>query len=43
MTEERLCDLAVLAIEKEIAHKIDLEDAIDDFANSDKNRQIVLS
>ena len=35
MTEDRLSDLAVLAIEREIAQKLSLEEVVDDFARTD--------
>lgn len=40
MTEQRLTDIAILSIEREISAKIKLEEA---FEGTDKNRQIVLS
>ncbi len=42
MVEERLSDLAILAIEKEIAETLNYEEIIDQFAASDKNRRILL-
>lgn len=42
MTEETLSDLAILAIEKEVAQKLNHDDIIDKFASADKNRRIVL-
>ena len=42
MTEDRLSDLAVLAIEREIAKHLDLDEIVDKFAATDKNRWIFL-
>ena len=42
MTEDRLSDLAVLAIEREIAKYFDLDEIVDKFAATDKNRRIFL-
>ena len=42
MTEDRLSDLAVLAIEREIAKHLDLDEIVDKFAATDKNRRIFL-
>ena len=39
MTEDRLSDLATLAIEKEVAQQLDYDKIINEF---DKNRRIVL-
>ena len=43
MLEERLADLAILSIEKEIMTSLDLDNIVDQFAASDNNRRIVLS
>ena len=43
MCEERLSDLAVLSIEKEISDKIDVDEIITDFGKVDRNRRIKLS
>lgn len=43
MTNQRLCDLAVLSIEKEISKDLLLEDVVDQFAIMDRNRRIALS
>ena len=43
MLEERLADLAILSIEKEIVAFLDLDNIVDQFAASDNNRRIVLS
>ncbi len=44
MGEERLSDLAILSIERNMASNIlDYEQVIDDFASLDNNRRIVLS
>ena len=42
MAEDRLSDLATLAIEKEVAQQLDYDKIIDEFASLDKNRRIVL-
>ena len=42
MTEQRLTDLAILSIEKELANDISLDDVVDLFAARDKNSRIVL-
>ncbi len=42
MVEERLADLALLAIEKETVSTLDFDEIIDTFAASDKARRIVL-
>ena len=42
MAEDRLSDLATLAIEKEVAQQVDYDKVIDEFASLDKNRRIVL-
>ena len=42
MTEDRLSDLSMLSIEKEIAQELQGDSIIDEFAASDKNRRIVL-
>ena len=42
MTEDRLYDLSVLSIEKELAQAIVLTDIIDKFDAKDKNRRIIL-
>ena len=42
MHKERLIDLAVLSVEREISHILDLEDIIDKFCAHD-NRRFVLS
>ena len=41
MAEDRLSDLATLAIEKEVA-QVDNDKVNDEFASLDKNRRIVL-
>ena len=43
MGESRLADLAILSIEREISEALCIDDAINDFAGLDKNRQIALS
>ena len=42
MTEDRLSDLSILSIEKEVAQGLDDNMMIDEFSASDKNRRIVL-
>ena len=42
MTEDRLSDLSILSIKKEIAQKLQDDSIIDELAASDKNRCIVL-
>ena len=43
MLNERLCDLAILSVEKEISKNLALDEVIDLFAAMDCNRRIVLS
>lgn len=43
MHEERLVNLAVLSVEREISQTLNLESVIDKFSTLDKNRRIVLS
>ena len=43
MLNERLCDLAILSIEKEISKNLSLEEVVEQFAVLDCNRRIVLS
>ena len=42
MSNERLCDLAILSVEKEI-NNLALDEVVDQFASMDCNRRIVLS
>ena len=42
MTEQRLIDLAVLSIERELSKQISLDQVVNDFASTDKNRRILL-
>ncbi len=42
MTERRLIDLAMLSIERSLSQNISLDEVIDKFAASDKNRRILL-
>ena len=42
MTEQRLVDLAVLSIERDIAQQLEIDDVINKFAFSDRNRRIIL-
>ena len=39
----RLCDLAILSIEKEISRNLGLDEVVDMFAVVDHNKRIVLS
>ena len=41
MTQDRLVDLAILSLEKEISN-FSLDNVIDQFSSYDKNRRIVL-
>ena len=41
-TEQRLTDLAILAIEKELTSDLSLDAVVNEFATADKNRRIVL-
>ena len=43
MTEQRLVDLAVLSIERDLSKQLSLDQVIDEFAGKDKNRRIMLS
>ena len=43
MSEQRLVDLAVLSIEKELSQDLSLDEIVDKFAAEDKNRKIMLS
>ena len=43
MNQQRLADLAILTIDKEVADSINIDDILVEFASSDKNRCIVLS
>jgi len=43
MSNERLCDLSILSIEKEISRKLVLDEVVDMFAVVDHNKRIVLS
>ena len=42
MTEQRLIDLAVLSIERELSKQISLDQVVNEFASKDKNRRILL-
>ena len=42
MPEQRLTDLALLSIEKQLSQTLPLDDVIDRFAAADTNRRIVL-
>lgn len=41
MAQERLTDLAILAIESDISDRMDMEDIIDDFSMR-KTRKVIL-
>ena len=43
MSNDGLCDLAVLSIDKEISKNLELDDVVNQFAIVDFNRRIVLS
>ena len=43
MCEERLSDLAIHSIEKEMCDKIDLDEVISKFGQVDRNRRIKLT
>lgn len=43
MQEERLVNLAVLSVEREISQTLNLEDVIDKFCTNDKTRRIALT
>ena len=42
MTEERLVDLASISIERDFAQEMSIEEIIDQFSASDRNRTIIL-
>jgi len=42
MTKSRLVDLASLSIERDISHQLSLEEVVDKFGISDRNRRITL-
>ena len=39
MPEQRLVDLAIISIEKELAQNLSLDDIVDKFVAEDKNRR----
>ena len=43
MTEERLSDMSLLSIEKDLSNKISFDDVLEQFESGDKNRTIILS
>ena len=43
MSEQRLVDLAIISIEKELAQSLSLDEIVDKFAAEDKNRRVMLS
>ena len=42
MTQQRLVDLAILSIEKELSQSLSLDNVVNKFASQDKNRRIML-
>ena len=42
MTEQRLTDISILSIERELSKKISLDTVVSKFEGIDKNRSIVL-
>ena len=42
MTQQRLVDLAILSIEKELSKNLSLDNVVNQFASYDKNRRITL-
>ena len=42
MGEQRLIDLAVLAVERELSSRIQMSEVLEEFKNNDKNRKITL-
>ena len=43
MSQQRLVDLVVLSIEKELARELSLDEVVDQFAAEDKNTRIKLA
>ena len=43
MGEQRLTDLAVLSVERELSSALSLDDVVTEFSGLDRNRRIVLS
>ena len=43
MTEERLSDMSLLSIEKDLSNKISFDYVLEQFESGDKNRTIILS
>ena len=43
MTEQRLVDLAVISIERDLSTELSLDQVIIEFAGKDSNRRIILS
>ena len=43
MREERLTDITILLMERDLADKISLDQVLHDFEDTDKNRSIILS
>ena len=42
MTQQRLVDLAILSIERELSQSLSLDNVVNQFASQDKNRRIIL-
>ena len=42
MTQQRLVDLAILSIEKELSQSLSLDNVVNKFASQEKNRTIML-
>ena len=42
MSEQRLSDLAILSIERELSSDVSLDDAVTEFSGIDGNRRILL-
>ena len=43
MSEQRLVDLAVLSVERDLSRKLSMDTIVDHFAAKDKNRRIMLT
>ena len=43
MSEQRLTDIAVLSMEKDLADSLSFDDILQEFEGTDKNRSIILS
>ena len=42
MNEQRLSDLAILSIERELSNNLSLDDVVTEFSGVDQNRRILL-